>query len=57
MRTYNSERKLVDQVGITDEGFLQPFNVNEQEALEIARAHGFLGEGEPRGETPFHVSP
>ncbi len=54
---FNSDRRLVDQAGIPDKGSLKPFSISKQKAVEIARDHGFPGQGEPSVHTATITHP
>jgi hypothetical protein len=55
--TFDSDRKLVDQVGVPDSGSLQPFKVSQSEAINIARDNGFPAEGEPHVNITMYTNP
>lgn len=54
---FNSDRMLVGQRGIPDEGSLQPFSVSEQEAVKIALDNGFPDQGEPSVHVSVYTHP
>ena len=46
--TFNSDRRLFDQTGIPDSLSVQPFKINQNKAITIARENGFPAQGEPK---------